>query len=75
VKKGETLSVIARNYGVAVNDLTQANRISAKTSLKIGQEILIPVSGASGPRRLGIRFSLQDQGGGGQTGAGPLDVL
>ncbi|HVQ65015.1 MAG TPA: LysM peptidoglycan-binding domain-containing protein, partial [Terriglobia bacterium] len=47
VKKGETLSVIARNYGVAVNDLTQANRISAKTSLKIGQEILIPVSGAS----------------------------
>ena len=46
VKKGETLSVIARNYGVAVNDLTQANRISTKTSLKIGQEILIPVSGA-----------------------------
>ncbi len=47
VKKGETLSVIARNYGVAVNDLTQANRISVKTSLKIGQEILIPMSGAS----------------------------
>ena len=46
-EEGETLSVIARNYGVAVNDLTQANRISAKTSLKIGQEILIPMSGAS----------------------------
>jgi membrane-bound lytic murein transglycosylase D len=49
VKKGETLSVIARHYGVAVNDLTQANRISTKTSLKIGQELLIPMSGSTRP--------------------------
>jgi membrane-bound lytic murein transglycosylase D len=49
VKKGETLSVIARNYGVSVNDLTQANRITTKTSLKIGQELLIPMSGATRP--------------------------
>jgi membrane-bound lytic murein transglycosylase D len=49
VKKGETLSVIARHYGVAVNDLTQANRISVKTSLKIGQELLIPMSGGARP--------------------------
>ena len=49
VKKGETLSIIARSYGVAVNDLTQANRISVKTALKIGQELLIPMSGSSRP--------------------------
>jgi LysM repeat protein len=32
-----------------VNDLTQANRITTKTSLKIGQELLIPMSGATRP--------------------------
>lgn len=47
VKKGETLSVIARRYGVAVNDLTLANKISTKTSLKVGQELLIPMSGGT----------------------------
>jgi membrane-bound lytic murein transglycosylase D len=49
VKKGETLSVIARNYGVTVNDLTQANSLSTRSSLKIGQELLIPMSGATRP--------------------------
>jgi membrane-bound lytic murein transglycosylase D len=49
VKKGETLSVIARQYGVAINDLTLANKISVKTSLKIGQELLIPMSGGTRP--------------------------
>jgi membrane-bound lytic murein transglycosylase D len=47
VKKGETLSVIARQYGVAVNDLTLANKISVKTALRIGQELLIPMSGST----------------------------
>ena len=47
VKKGETLSVIARKYGVSVNDLTQANKIGVKTSLRVGQELLIPMSGAA----------------------------
>jgi membrane-bound lytic murein transglycosylase D len=46
IKKGETLSVIARKYGVSVNDLTQANKISTKTTLRIGQELMIPISGA-----------------------------
>ena len=49
VKKGETLSVISRNYGVTVNDLTQANSLSTRTSLRIGQELLIPMSGATRP--------------------------
>jgi membrane-bound lytic murein transglycosylase D len=49
VKKGETLSSIARRYGVAVNDVTQANKITVKTSLQIGRELLIPVSGSTRP--------------------------
>ena len=51
IRKGETLSVIGRKYGVSVSDLTQANKISAKTSLRIGQELLIPMSGTA-PRSL-----------------------
>jgi membrane-bound lytic murein transglycosylase D len=49
VKKGDTLSVIARKYGVSVPDLTQANKISVKTSLRVGQELLVPMSGARVP--------------------------
>lgn len=45
VKKGETLSVIARKYGVTVTDISQVNSISTKQSLIAGQELLIPLSG------------------------------
>jgi len=47
VKKGETLSIIARSFGVSVTDLTQANKISAVSPLRVGQELLIPMSGAT----------------------------
>jgi membrane-bound lytic murein transglycosylase D len=47
VRRGETLSLIAEKYGVTVNDLTQANNISVKKSLQIGQNLLIPMSGAA----------------------------
>lgn len=47
VKKNETLSVIARQYGVTVDDLTKANNLSAKKSLLVGQSLLIPMSGAA----------------------------
>ena len=57
VKKGETLSAIARRYGVSVNDVTQANRISVKTSLQIGRELLIPVSGSTRPPVVGANKS------------------
>ena len=45
IKKGETLSVIAREYGVTVNDLTQANKLNVKATLRVGQELMIPISG------------------------------
>jgi membrane-bound lytic murein transglycosylase D len=49
VKKGETLSVIARKYGVSVTDITVSNKITTRTPLRIGQELQIPVSGVARP--------------------------
>jgi len=46
VLKGETLSLIAKKYGLTVNDLTQANNLSVQKALVVGQAILIPMSGA-----------------------------
>jgi len=45
VAKGETLSSIARRYGLSVNTLLQANRISKQAPLQVGQKLIIP----SGP--------------------------
>jgi membrane-bound lytic murein transglycosylase D len=49
VKSGETLSAIARKYGVSVNEITVSNKISTRTPLRIGQELQIPVSGVVRP--------------------------
>jgi membrane-bound lytic murein transglycosylase D len=49
VKKGETLSVIAKKYGVSVTDITVSNKITTRTPLRIGQELQIPVSGVARP--------------------------
>jgi membrane-bound lytic murein transglycosylase D len=45
VKKAETWSGIARKYGIKVNDLAQANNTSSSKALKVGQSLLIPMSG------------------------------
>ncbi len=44
VKKGDTLSEIARKYGVSVEEIRQFNRISRVSKLKIGQDLIIQVS-------------------------------
>jgi membrane-bound lytic murein transglycosylase D len=43
VRKGETLSRIARNYGVSIYDLADANNISTKSKLYVGVPLRIPV--------------------------------
>lgn len=43
VRKGETLNKIARNYGISVNDLADANNISTKSKLYSGVTLRIPV--------------------------------
>jgi len=48
VGRNETLSMVARKYGSSVSELVQANSLSSKKPLKVGQELMIPMSG-TGP--------------------------
>lgn len=41
VRKGDTLGIISRRYGVSVNTLTRLNRISTRTILRIGQNLRV----------------------------------
>ena len=41
VKSGETISSISRKYRVSVNDITRLNRISTRTTLKVGRRLRI----------------------------------
>jgi membrane-bound lytic murein transglycosylase D len=45
VVRNDTLSSVARKYGTTISQLTQANNISVRKPLRIGQELLIPMSG------------------------------
>jgi membrane-bound lytic murein transglycosylase D len=47
VQKRETLSTIARKYGSSIADLARANNTSTKKPLRVGQELIIPMSGVS----------------------------
>ncbi len=42
VKSGETLGIIARNYGVRQSDIAVANRISDPAKIQAGLELVIP---------------------------------
>jgi membrane-bound lytic murein transglycosylase D len=42
VRRGDTLTTIARRFGVSKADLAGANSLSAKSAVKPGQELLIP---------------------------------
>lgn len=45
VRRGETLSSIGRRYGVSVSALREANGLSRKSYLKVGQTLVIPGGG------------------------------
>jgi peptidoglycan lytic transglycosylase D len=45
VQRNETLSVVARKYGTTVAALTQANNLPPKKPVRLGQELIIPISG------------------------------
>ena len=51
VEAGQTLSGIASLYRVSVRDLQSLNNIRSARRLQIGQRLVIPGMGASGPRR------------------------
>lgn len=47
VRKGDTLSRIARHYSVSVRELADMNRMTADTSLKVGQKLAVPTPKAA----------------------------
>ena len=42
VKRGDTLSKIARKYGLDVDDLVRRNKLQRPSSLKVGQRLVVP---------------------------------
>src|SRR5687767_9759512 len=50
VQDGQTLGGIARRYGVTIDALVQANRISRSDPIRPGQELTIPSKDAVEPR-------------------------
>lgn len=51
VKPGDTLFLIALNYGVTIDELVRFNQIANPDSIYPGQELVIPGSGAPLPTR------------------------
>jgi membrane-bound lytic murein transglycosylase D len=49
VKSGDTLSALARHYGISVEQLLAANPGTQARSLRIGSQLLIPALKAAGP--------------------------
>ena len=49
IQAGDTLSVIAGRFKVSLDVLLAANQLTAKSVLRIGQQLIIPVSGAPIP--------------------------
>lgn len=47
MKKGDTLWRISKNYGVSVETILRSNHIANIKDLKVGQKLIIPVSGKS----------------------------
>jgi len=47
VQRGESLTIIANRFGVALNDLIAANCISNPNRIRVGQELIIPDSPVS----------------------------
>ena len=47
VKSGETLSQIARDFGVSLSRLAKANNLKSPYTLRVGQKLCIPVVAAN----------------------------
>lgn len=49
VRAGDTLSVIARRYGISIDDIVAANGLTNRDSIFAGQQLNIPQIGGSAP--------------------------
>ncbi len=59
VKRGDTLSKIARKYGLDVDDLVRRNKLRSPSSLKVGQRLVVPGGGSSSAEPDRIVFTVQ----------------
>ena len=48
VEAGDTLELIAGRYGSTIKDIAEANGLGADGFIRVGQELIVPVSGPSG---------------------------
>ena len=62
VRKGETLSQIAKRYHTSVWRIAEANGIRKKHLIRVGQRLKIPVKGAKKSRVLGSKMELAADG-------------
>jgi membrane-bound lytic murein transglycosylase D len=60
VRKGDTLGSIAKRYSSSTTQLAQANSLGKKPVLKVGQTLIIPISGVTPPPRLSASNSRPD---------------
>lgn len=63
VRRGETLTAIARRYGVSANDLRHANKLSSRTRLKTGRMLLVPLDAQQREERLAAADKPSSPGG------------
>lgn len=49
VKSGDTLSGIAGQFGIGWQDLAAANNLTSRSTLSVGQELVVPVGGVAAP--------------------------
>lgn len=47
VKSGDTLSSIADQFGISWQDLASANGLNSRSTLRVGQELIVPLPGGS----------------------------
>lgn len=48
VQAGDTVAAIAQKYGSTIKDIIQINNLSADGRLRVGQELIIPLTGPTG---------------------------
>jgi membrane-bound lytic murein transglycosylase D len=65
VGKGDTLAAIARKYGSTVAEISQANHFGKTPILRVGQSLVIPMSGVA-PSRIALE-AVYDRPGRSQT--------
>jgi membrane-bound lytic murein transglycosylase D len=44
IQRGDTLSALARRYGISTADLAAANQLTLRSRLRLGQELVVPPS-------------------------------